>query len=325
MKEKLKPLLRRITLKQLRVLQAVVETGTVSGAAEALAVTPPAVTAQLRHLETILGCALVERAGQCFRPTDAGREILLTVTRIDDALTDSLDVIEALKGVDGGRVAVGVISTAKYFAPKALAAFKRAHPKVDLRILVGNRGQTIEALERFALDFAIMGRPPEHFEVEQVAIGDHPHVIIAAPDHPLARTSGLTISALCGETFLLREAGSGTRTLVRQLLADGGLDPASGMEFGSNETIKQAVMAGMGIALISAHTVAVELEDRRLGVLDVEGLPIVRQWFVVKRREKRLLPAARALWDHFAMAGGTFLPRPSFLSRRAATKMNGDP
>lgn len=309
MKENLKPLLRRLTLKQLRVLRAVVDTGTVTGAADSLAVTPPAVTAQLRQLEAVLGCALVERTAGGFRPTDAGREAIAAAKAVETALADMVAAVEGLSGVEGGRAAVGVISTAKYFAPRALAAFKRDHPGVDLRLLVGNRSETIAALERFELDFAIMGRPPEHFPVEQAVFGDHPHVIIAAPDHPLGGSRRLPIGALAGETFLLREAGSGTRTLMRELLAAGGLDPAAGMEIGSNETIKQAVIAGMGVALLSAHTVAAELEDRRLAVLDIAGLPIVRQWFVVRRREKRLLPAARALWEHMARDGGSFLPR----------------
>jgi LysR family transcriptional regulator for metE and metH len=235
-------------------------------------------------------------------------------------LAECAEAIEALRGMDGGRVAVGVISTAKYFAPRALAAFKRAHPRVEMRVLVGNRQETLTALEAFDLDLAIMGRPPEHFAVEQAVIGDHPHVVIAAADHPLAGQARLPLQALAGETFLLREAGSGTRLLVERLFAAEGLSPAAGMEIGSNETIKQAVMAGMGVALISAHIIAAEVADGRLAVLDVAGLPIVREWFVVKRREKRLLPAARALWDHLATSGGTFLPEVAGLLAGGASR-----
>jgi LysR family transcriptional regulator for metE and metH len=232
---------------------------------------------------------------------------LAAISRVEDALADCIEAIETLRGVDGGRVAVGVISTAKYFAPRALAAFQRAHPRVEMRLLVGNRQETIAALESFDLDLAIMGRPPPHFEVDQAVIGDHPHVVIAPPDHSLVgrRPSLLELSR---EPFLLRETGSGTRILVQSLFAEAGLDPRIGMEIGSNETIKQAVMAGMGVALISAHTVAAEVADGRLAVLDIEGLPIIRQWFVVKRKEKRLLPAAHALWDHLASSGSGFLP-----------------
>jgi LysR family transcriptional regulator for metE and metH len=153
-----------------------------------------------------------------------------------------------------------------------------------------------------------MGRPPEHFPVEQALIGDHPHVIVAPPGHPLAGRQRIKVARLADETFLLREEGSGTRLLTQNLLAQAGVAPRVGMEISSNETIKQAVMAGLGIALISAHTIAAEVEDRRLAVLDVVGLPIVRQWSVVKRREKWLPPAARALWQHLATQGRLFLP-----------------
>ena len=300
--------MRRVTLRHLRVLAAVVRSGTQSAAAEALSVTPPAIALQLRQLEETLQVALVERTAAGLRPTDAGREVLATADRIEGALLDCGLAIEALRGMDGGRVAVGVISTAKYFAPRALAAYNRAHPKVEMRVLVGNRHETIAALESFDLDLALMGRPPETFEVEQAVVGENPHVVIAAPDHAFAGRAGLPLAALAGERFLLREAGSGTRMLLERLLGEARMNPSTAIEMGSNETIKQAVMAGMGVALLSAHTIAAEARDGRLAVLDIEGLPIVRQWFIVRRREKRLLPAAQALWDHLAASGGEFLP-----------------
>jgi LysR family transcriptional regulator for metE and metH len=227
-----------------------------------------------------------------------------------------VEAIEALRGMDGGRVSVGIVSTAKYFAPRALAAFKRLHPKVEMRLLIGNREDTIAALEDLSVDFAVMGRPPEHFEVDRAVIGDHPHVIIGPTDHALAGRR-LSLADLAQETFLLREPGSGTRLLMQRLFEDAGVDPPIGMEIGSNETIKQAVMAGLGVALLSAHTIAAEVEDGRLAVFDVLGLPIVRQWFVVRRREKRLLPAAQALWDHLVTSGRAFLPDSALLSRSA--------
>ena len=308
MKDKLHPGLRGVTLRQLRALAAVVRTGTVTAAAEALAVTPPAVSQQLRLLEEHLAVPLAERTPAGMRATAAGREVLAALGRIEAALSDCAAAIAELRGMQGGRVAVGVISTAKYFAPRALAAFMRREPGVEIRLTVGNRADILAALRELAIDIAVMGRAPEDFPVERAVIGPHPHVIIAAPDHRLAGGRLVALAALAGETFLLREAGSGTRELLRSLLAAAGLDADLGMEMGSNETIKQAVMAGMGVALLSAHTVAAELADRRLVALDVIGLPVMRQWFVVRNREKRLLPAGQALWAHLVAQGAAHLP-----------------
>ncbi len=306
--EKLNPSLRGITLRQLRALAAVVRTGTVSAAADALAVTPPAVSQQLRLLEEALAVPLAERTPAGMRATDAGREVLAAHARIEAALSDCGAAIAALRGMHGGRVAVGAISTAKYFAPRALAAFMRREPGVEIRLSVGNRSDILAALRDLQIDIAVMGRAPEDFPVDRAVIGAHPHVIIAAPDHPFAAARAVGLAALAGETFLLREAGSGTRELLRSLLGAAGMDPGLGMEMGSNETIKQAVMAGMGIALLSAHTVAAELAEGRLVALDVAGLPVLRQWFVVRSRDKRLLPAGQALWDYLVAHGADYLP-----------------
>ena len=310
MKEKLLPLGRAISLRQLRALRAVVEARTISGAAQTLHLTPPAVGLQLRQLEAHCGLALTERRADGLVPTPAGHELLRAQERIDRALGDCSEALAALGSVDSGTVAVGVVSTAKYFAPFALAAFRKERPRIDLKLAVGNRAVTIAALCNFDLDLAVMGRPPDDIAVEAATIGDHPHVIIAPPDHPLAGRR-LALAALADQTFLMREAGSGTRALAQKLFAEAGFEPRIGMEIHSNETIKQAVMAGLGIAFLSAHTTAAELADRRIVSLDIEGLPAMRQWFVVKHADKRLLPAAQALWRFLADQGATYLPASS--------------
>ncbi|MEZ5932015.1 MAG: LysR family transcriptional regulator [Alphaproteobacteria bacterium] len=308
MKEKLNHRLARVTLRQLRALQAVLRTGTTKGAAEALHVTPPAITLQLRELEGLVGVPLLERRPDGVQPTAAGAEIQEAATRIETLLADTADMIETLRGLEGGKVAVGVISTAKYFAPMAIAAFAREHPEIDLSLKIGNREETIRSLQGYEFDFAIMGRPPSGFAVDAAPIGDHPHVIIAPPHHALAGSRHLALQDLVGETFLLREPGSGTRSVLEELFAAEPAALASGMEIGSNETIKQAVIAGLGIALISAHTVAAELAEGRLILLDVEGLPVVRTWYLVKRADKRLLPAADAMWRFLSAQARAFLP-----------------
>ncbi|MBT6387066.1 MAG: LysR family transcriptional regulator [Alphaproteobacteria bacterium] len=310
MKENLNHYRRSATMKQFRALEAVIQNGTYTAAANQLNVTPPAVSIQMGLLEDMAGMPLVERVGDQFKATEAGNILVEAARSIGDVLSESAEALMHIKGAEGGTARVGIISTAKYFAPRALAAFSREHPGIDVRLSVGNRQETIAAMENHEIDFAIMGRPPENFEVESLAFGAHPHIIIAPPDHALASKSNIPIKLLAEERFLSREKGSGTRTLMSRLFTGVGIEPPLGMEIGSNETIKQAVIAGLGIALISAHTVAVELHDGRLSCLDILGMPLERNWFVVKRQEKKLLPATRALWDFLEANGKSFLPDP---------------
>jgi DNA-binding transcriptional LysR family regulator len=284
-----------------------------AGAARQLHVTPPAITVQMQQLEETAGLPLIERLGEGTTPTGAGEVLLRAANRIEALLAECDQEIAQLKGIKGGRVAAGVVSTAKYFAPKALAAFKVQHPGVDLRLSVRNRQETIAALRELTLDLAIMGRPPENLDLESQALGEHPHIIVAAGRHPLA-TRPVTIAGLQDETFFIREQGSGTRMLMESLFLSAKFTPNVGMEIGSNETIKQAVIAGLGIAFISAHTVAVELADGRLTELKVEGLPVLRKWYVVRLREKAVMPAAEAMWRFLASEGHTFLPQPRALA-----------
>ena len=301
--------MRNTTLKQLRALEALARVGTVTGAAAELHVTPPAVTTQIRILEETAGIPLITRVGDRFRPTDAGSEVLAAVARVESALSECGAALDTLKGLSGGKVTLAVVSTAKYFAPHALGAFGKEHPTIELRLVVSNREDLFAALRNDAVDIAVMGRPPEDIEVERWVIGDHPHIIVAPPDHPMADHKHIDIAELASETFLVREPGSGTRMLMEKRLAAAGVAPTIGFEIGSNETIKQAVIAGLGISFISAHTVAAEIADGRLVELDVKGLPEMRQWFVVKRADKRLMPAAEALRAFLVSQGEGFLPR----------------
>jgi DNA-binding transcriptional LysR family regulator len=310
MKEKLYPWLRQLTLRQLRGFDAVVESGSVSAAARNLHLTPPAVSLQLRDLENAIGLPLLERGGQGLVTTRVGQELLELSRDFQSRLEAFAERIDELKGVDHGVVSVGVVSTARYFAPTVLAEFLKLYPEVRIQLQVGNRDVTLEKLEKMELDFAITGSPPEHFEVKREYISKNPQILIAPPDHPLAEETRISLSALRGETFLLREPGSGTRSVADRLFARDRQLPGTGLEFGSNETIKQAVMAGLGIALISAHTVAAELAEKRLVALDVKGLPINRKWFLVKHAGKRFMPSAETLWKFIARNGRHYLPQP---------------
>ena len=308
MKENLNHTLSRATLRQLRALVAILRTGSTKAAAAALHVTPPAITLQLRDLEAMAGAPLIERRPNGVQPTAIGAELLAAAEKMEATLAETAEAIEAIKGLRRGTVSVGVIDTAQYFAPMALAAFVRDHPEIEMRLSIGNRKATIQALTDFEFDFAIMGRPPQDLKVDHAEIGEHPHVIIVPPDHPLAGKQRMPLSDLADQTFLLREHGSGTRTIIDHLFLNAGLNLKAGMEIASNETIKQAVIAGIGIALLSAHTVAAEIADGRLKTLDVEGLPILRTWYLVKRSDKRLLPAAGAMWTFLSAHARDFLP-----------------
>jgi len=310
MKELLYPWLRQITLKQMRGFETVVNCGSVSGAARQLHLTPPAVSLQLRDLENAIGIPLLERSDKGLIPTLAGQELFSACEEIQASLSQFAENITELKGIDHGIVSVGVVSTARYFAPTVLAEFMKIYPDIKIRLQVGNREVTLEKLEAMELDFAITGFPPDHFEVKKEFISKHPQIIIAPPQHELAGRSDISLSALKNETFLLREPGSGTRSVADKLFSRSKGLPSQGLEFGSNETIKQAVMAGMGIAVISAHTVAAELAEKRLVALDIKGLPINRKWFLVKHGNKRFLPSAQTLWNFIARNGKHYLPKP---------------
>jgi LysR family transcriptional regulator for metE and metH len=300
---------RDVSIRQLRALAALSGNGSVTAAAGRLNLTQPAVTLQLRKLQDLAGLPLIQRSNEGMLLTDAGREVLALCERIEAAITACEMSLEMIAGKTAGRISIGAVSTAKYFVPFAISGFSAMHPKVDITLSIGNRQEISAALRGYDLDFAIMGRPPVGIDVDVHLIGDHPHVIIAPTAHPLARKQKLALSALSKETFLTREPGSGTRSLMEQLFESAAVRPKIGMEMSSNETIKQAVIAGLGIAFISAHTVATELDERRLVILDIEALPVVRQWFVVRRKDKVLLPPAQAMLKFLSAKGAQFLPR----------------
>ena len=300
---------RNLSFRQIETLQAIVESGSLVQAAAALKMTPAALTARVRGLEDAVGLQLFDRASTGMRLTKAGEVALEASRGVERAMRDFADTMNALSTGEGGRLSVGAVSTAKYFAPRLIAAFVAARPKLELRFLIGNRDATIESLRSGDVEIVLAGRPPRDMAVENFPLGPHPYVLIASPEHQLAKTMGLNRRDLAGEAFLFREQGSGTRSLFDDFIGDTLIRQVPmGMELGSNETIKQAVMAGLGIALISAHTIAAEVETGRLVCLDVEDLPILRRWFVTNRADRALSPSARAFRDFAVEQGAGFLP-----------------
>jgi len=303
---------RDLTIRQLRALSAVHAAGTITSAASRLNLTQPAVTLQLRNLQSLAGLPLIQRTGDGMALTDAGNHVLALVERIELALFDCEQSLDMISGRTGGRVSIGAVSTAKYFVPFAIAAFCQRFPKIEVTLKIGNREDIRNALRGYELDIAVMGQPPPDVEVEMRPLGRHPHVVVAAADHRFARRKSVAVSELASETFITRERGSGTRMLMEQFFQKNGLAPKIGMEMDSNETIKQAVLAGLGIAFISQHTVFHELDERRLFTLKVKGLPVMRQWHAIRRADKILLPPAQAMLDFLGKEGARHLPKPEY-------------
>jgi DNA-binding transcriptional LysR family regulator len=304
--------MKHVTLRQLKVFESVGRHLSFSRAAEELHLTQPAVSMQVKQLEEQAGLPLTEMVGKKVFLTIAGEELVRQARRIAQQLREAGEALDAIKGVRGGRLSIGVISTAKYFAPRLIAEFHRRKPGIELNLGVFNRETIVRQLADNEVDLAIMGQPPQEFTTISEAFADHPLVIVAPPEHPLAHHVQVTAAQLSEETFLIREPGSGTRATMERYFADVGITPRHALEMVGNETIKQAVMAGLGLAFISAHTVSLECEVGRLVKLPVTGTPVIRRWFVVHRTEKELMPVAETFRAFLlAEAPGLMAERPA--------------
>ncbi|MDA8383149.1 MAG: LysR family transcriptional regulator [Betaproteobacteria bacterium] len=284
----------RVTLRQLSVFEAVVRQSSFSRAAAALHLTQPAVSMQIKQMEEAIGLALFEQLGKKIFLTEAGRELYHYSRLIAQQLEEAESVFDRLKGVDYGNLKISVASTANYFAPELLAAFCGRYPKITVSLDVTNREALLTQLAHNETDMVIMGQPPEGHDLVAESFMRNPLVVIANPGHPLAGQKGIDLARLAQEVFLVREPGSGTRSAMERFFEEHAVALRTGMVMNTNEAIKQAVQAGMGLAVVSAHTVALELETGRLVLLDVESFPIMRFWYVVHRQNKRLSPAATA-------------------------------
>jgi len=300
--------LRHATLRQLQVFESVARQLSFSRAAAELHLTQPAVSMQVKLLEEQAGMPLFERIGKKVFLTEAGAELHLHSRVIAQQLRDADEALAARKGLSQGRLVITMVSTAKYLVPPLLARFLKQYPGVTVKLSANNREVVLQQLADNEVDLAIMGRTPEGMDAIAEPFARHPHVIIAAPGHPLAKKRRIPLARLAEETFLIREPGSGTRGLLERLFAKHRLPLNVSMEMASNETIKQAVQAGMGISLLSLHTIELELTTRRLVVLDVQGLPIVRDWYVVHLTAKRLSPAAQAFRAFLLSTAGKLVP-----------------
>jgi LysR family transcriptional regulator, low CO2-responsive transcriptional regulator len=281
-----------LTLRQLKVFESVARHLNHTRAAEELFLTQPAVSMQVRQLEESLGVALFEQLGKRIHLTEAGREVLGYARTVTQQLDELENVLNHLKGLGGGKLRISVATTANYYIPTLLGTFSRRYPDVTISLDVTNRESLLQQLSENTVDLVIMGQPPAELDAEAEAFMENPLVIVAPPDHPLAREQHISLERLQDEVFLVREPGSGTRSAMERFFAERGMHLKTGMEVGSNEAIKQSVQAGLGLGLLSRATIEQELALDRLVVLDVIDFPIMRHWYMVHRRGKRLSTVA---------------------------------
>ena len=282
--------MKNVTLRQMRVFAAVAHNLSFTRAARELHLTQPAVSQQVKLLEEEVGLPLFEHIGRKVHLAPAGVELLRYTEQAMELLRQASESLSAMRGLKRGVLKLGAVSTAKYFAPSLLSTFTPAYPEVTIKFAVGNREEIIQQLASNEIDLVIMGRPPRELETVAEPFAKNPLVIIASPTHPLATRRRIKLSQLADEYFLIRESGSGTRASMERVFKERDVPFRVSMEVSSNETIKQAVMADMGLSFISAHTVGLELAAGKLVILDVVGLPIVRDWYVIHLRDKTLAP-----------------------------------
>lgn len=283
-----------LTLRQLKVFESVARHLNYTRAAEELFLTQPAVSMQVKQLEESLGVALFEQLGKRVHLTEAGQEVLAYARTVTQQLDELEAVLNRIKGLSGGKLRISVATTANYFIPTLLGSFSRRYPDVTVSLDVTNRETLLQQLTENTVDLVIMGQPPSGLDVEAEAFMENPLVIVAPLEHPLARQKKIPLKRLQEEVFLVREPGSGTRIAMERFFAEREIHLKTGMEVGSNEAIKQSVQAGLGLGLLSRATIEQELELKRLVELDVAEFPIMRHWYVVHRRGKRLSPVAEA-------------------------------
>lgn len=286
------------TLHQFKVFEATARLGSFTRAAEELFLTQPTVSMQVKQLTKALGLPLFEQVGKRLYLTDAGRELYTTCQEIFDKL-DQLEMrVANLKGMKQGRLRLAVITTAKYFIPRLLGPFCQRYPGIDVSLIVTNHEQAIERLSNNQDDLYVMSQVPEHVDVKSHPFLDNPLVVLAPKDHPLAHEKNIPLMRLGEEPFIMRESGSGTRRSVQDLFEQHGIDVRVRLELGSNEAIKQAIAGGLGLSVLSCHTLTPDGQGGELAVLDVEGFPIQRQWYVVHLGGKQLSVVASTFLDY---------------------------
>lgn len=290
-------LARRISMRQLQVFEASARLSSISGAAEELFLTQPTVSMQIKKLEGSIGLPLFEQIGKRISLTDAGEAVYRTAREMLEMFGRLEMEVAELKGLKTGQLRLAVVTTAKYFAPRVLGKFCKDYPGIDASLEVTNRERLLERMSKNLDDLYIIGRPPESPEYEFEPYLQNPLVMVGPSSHPLAKDRNISLDRVADEPFIIREKGSGIRKALESHFETHGLKLKVQMELGSNEAIKQAILGGLGISVLSQHTLGQGLDNTGLTILDVEGFPIQWQWHVGHMRGKRLSVVARTFLE----------------------------
>ncbi|HWP47379.1 MAG TPA: LysR substrate-binding domain-containing protein [Candidatus Limnocylindrales bacterium] len=283
-----------LTFRQLETFQAVARHLSFTRAAQELFLTQPAVSIQIKQLEEQLGLPLFDHIGKRIYLTQAGQELYAYNRKILDLLKEMEMVMGELKGLKRGKLALSGVTTTEYLLPSLLGIFRQIYPDIQVSLEVTNRARVLQRFANNEIDLAVMGQPPEELNLTGEPFLPNQLLLVASPSHPLTREKQIPLSRLASETFLVREPGSGTRMALERLFKEAGLSLRIGLELGSNEAIKQAIQAGLGLGVLSVYALSLELMGGKLVALNAEGFPLQRYWYLVYLAEKRLSPAARA-------------------------------
>ncbi|TAJ77682.1 MAG: LysR family transcriptional regulator [Gallionellaceae bacterium] len=289
--------MKNATLRQLKVFESVARNLSFTRAAEELYLTQPTVSIQLKQLTELVGLPLFEHIGKRIYLTDAGQELLNVCRGIFDGLARFEMLVSDMKGVKAGKLRVAVITTAKYFVPRLLGLFCQRFPGIDVSLKVSNRERVLQRMADNQDDIYVLGTPPEDMDIEVEPFLENPLVVLAPGKHPLAAEKNISLQRLADEPFLMREPGSGIRLATEQFFAERGLELKVRMELGSNEAIKQAVVGGLGLAVLSAHTLTLGHNSEELAILDVQNFPIRRHWYLAYPKDKQLSVVALAFLE----------------------------
>jgi LysR family transcriptional regulator, low CO2-responsive transcriptional regulator len=295
--------MKQATLHQLQILEAIAKHGSFTRAAEELNLTQPTISQQIKRLTATIGMPLFEQLGKQVHLTAAGKEVLSASSTISERFAQLEIVIDELKGLKQGRIHLVASTTAKYFVPRLLGTFHRKHPDIELNLKITNQEGVLARLANNQDDLYFTGRPPKDLDIQLRPILENPLVVVASSNHPLAKEKHIPLKQLTLEPFIFREAGSGTRLVIEQFLADNRVSVKKIVELSSNEAIKQAIAGELGISVLSQHALALEDRDGLLTILDVEGFPIQRHWYVIYPSGKQLSVAAQTFLN-FAIAEG---------------------